>query len=280
VQQNTAQNASDPATAPTNSATQPAQVAASQKSAVEKGAAEKLTAEKASEKISPEKIPTAVAGSEKTEVVAPKKLAQAKTEPVLSAKAAQMKQKIDDALADRGLTGKASVQGVGNTLTISGKLRPGQHAALLNLLHDVPAGVKIVDNIGDDSSAPAVTSASPARPSAAAGLTSAAPATPNAGSETRSSNSPTPSSVPTAGSDGPKATGSRVAWADVKSFPVGAEIYVDDFPTGKSTPARVQLPSGAHVVTLHLEGFTDVRRKVEVSDGGTIQVSGQLQRNK
>ena len=85
----------------------------------------------------------------------PRKPAVVKTPAGLTPKASQVKQKIDDALAERNLSGKASVQGIGNTLTITGKLRPGQHAALLNLLHDLPAGVKIVDNIGDDTSAPA-----------------------------------------------------------------------------------------------------------------------------
>jgi hypothetical protein len=61
---------------------------------------------------------------------------------------------------------------------------------------------------------------------------------------------------------------------------VGAEIYIDDFPTGQNTPARVQVPSGVHVFTLHLEGFKDVRRGVDVSDGGTVEVRGLLRRNK
>ena len=81
-------------------------------------------------------------------------------------------------------------------------------------------------------------------------------------------------------SETPKLTGARVAWADVKSFPVGAEIFVDDKSTGQSTPARVQVSSGVHVFTLHLEGFRDVRRGVDVSDGGTVEVRGLLRRTK
>ena len=124
----------------------------------EKTSAAKIPAEKiVPEKSNSEKLPTATPASEKLEE-APRKPAVAKTPAALTPKAAQVKQKIDDALAERNLTGKASVQGVGNTLMLTGKLRPTQHAALLNLLHDLPAGVKIVDNIGDDSSAPATTS--------------------------------------------------------------------------------------------------------------------------
>ena len=145
TQQNTAQNPSDAATAPTNPVTQATQTVAS-------------------ENVTPDKTPTAVAAVRKKRTwLTGKKPVVARTEPVLSAKAAQVKQQIEDALADRNLTGKASVQGVGNTLTITGKMRPGQHAALLNLLHDVPAGVKIVDNISDGDLAPA-TSANPAAP--------------------------------------------------------------------------------------------------------------------
>jgi serine/threonine protein kinase len=269
AQQNAAPNASDAATAPTNSATQPTQTAAS-------------------EKVTLEKTPTAVSAVEKTEVAPVKKPVVAKAEPVLSAKAAQVKQKIEDALAERNLSGKASVQGVGNTLTITGKLRPGQHAALLNLLHDLPAGVKVVDNISDGDLAPAP-SANPAAPNANSGNSAANPnslgartdrpgAAASAGGAAVTTQAV--SAKDTDNSETPKPTGARVAWADVKSFPVGAEIFVDEKSTGQSTPARVQVSSGVHVFTLHLEGFRDVRRGVDVSDGGTVEVRGLLRRNK
>ncbi|HEY2823369.1 MAG TPA: protein kinase [Candidatus Acidoferrum sp.] len=253
-QQNAAPSATETATVQKDSkATQPTQVAASEKIAIAK-APEKLT--------------------EKIEVAPSKKIEAAKTAPVLTAKAAQVKQTIDDALADRGLTGKASVQGVGNTLTITGKLRPQQHSALLNLLHDVPAGVRIVDNIGDDSSAPAPSRATPA-PSGAAPATSAVPA-PTSAAPAASKGAGNSDSL---GAEVVKPTGVKVAWADVKSFPVGAEIFLDDRSTGQTTPARVQVPSGVHVVTLHLEGFKDIRRGFDVSDGGTIEVRGLLRRH-
>ena len=216
--------------------------------------------EKVSEKVSPEKSPTATPAAEKTELATPKK-APVRAEPVLSAKAAQVKQKIEDALAERGLTGKASVQGVGNTLTITGKMRPGQHAALLNLLHDLPQGVKIVDNISDTDSG-AAPNTIPAAPA-----TQPAPITQS-------------SSAATTSSEIPKVTSSKVAWADVKSWPTGAEIFIDDQSTGQTTPARVQVGSGVHVFTLRLEGFKDLRRGVDVSDGGTVAVRGLLRRNK
>jgi serine/threonine protein kinase len=270
-QQSAQTTATDVAKTSADSATQPTQVAATEKSSPDKLPAAKLTPEKlAAEKVSekaPDKIPTAVPASEKTEEIPRKKIAPVKAESVLTPKAAQVKQKIDDALAARNLTGKASVQGVGNTLTITGKLRPGQHSALLNLLHDVPAGVKIVDSIGDDTSPAPASGASSATPTTGSMAPNAAPAA-------------TSGTTAAAGSDSPKTTGSRVAWADVKSLPAGAEIYIDDFPTGHSTPARVQIPSGVHVVILHLEGFRDLRRGVDVSDGGTVEVHGLLRRDR
>jgi serine/threonine protein kinase len=257
-QQNAAPSATETTAVQKDSkATQPTQIAASEKVAIEK--APEKTIEKASEKIA--EPPS-------------KKIDAAKPTPVLTAKAAQVKQTIEDALADRGLTGKASVQGIGNTLTITGKLRPQQHSALLNLLHDLPAGVKVVDNIGDDGSAPAPARVTPATPTNAAQApgnatpTSAVPA-PSKGAENSDS----------LGAEVVKPTGAKVAWADVKSFPLGAEIFLDDRSTGQTTPARVQVPSGIHVVTLHLEGFKDVRRGVDVSDGGTVEVRGLLRRH-
>jgi protein kinase-like protein/PEGA domain-containing protein len=260
--QNAAQNPSDAATTPTNSVTESAQTAAA-------------------EKVAPEKAPTAVSAVEKTEVAPVKKPVVAKTEPVLSAKAEQVKQEIEDALAERNLTGKASVQGVGNTLTITGKLRPGQHAALLNLLHDVPAGVKVVDNISDADLAP-VPSTSPAANPNSFGAQANRPGVGvdgNGGAANAAATSQ-PVNAKNTDSSEPKTTGARVAWADVKSFPIGAEIFVDEKSTGQSTPARVQVSSGVHVFTLHLEGFRDVRRGVDVSDGGTVEVRGLLRRNK
>jgi hypothetical protein len=262
-QQNAQQNASNAATAPIDSTPQPTQDAPSEKTSAAKSAAEKIAPEKSNLK----KLPTATPASEKLEE-APRKPAVAKAPAGLTPKAAQVKQKIENALAERNLSGKASVQGVGNSLTITGKLRPTQHAALLNLLHDVPAGVRIVDNIGDDTSTPAATTTSSVTPTTQNAATAAVnPVT------TSSSNAVAPAN---ANSDGPRVTGSRVAWANVTSTPAGAEIYIDDFPTGQKTPARVQVSSGMHVFILHLEGFKDVRNGVEVSDGGTVAVSGTL----
>jgi serine/threonine-protein kinase len=65
----------------------------------------------------------------------------------LTAKAAEYKDRIDAALAQRGWAGRAHVEGQANTLTLIGKLRPAEHRALLSLLRGAPAEVQMVDHI-------------------------------------------------------------------------------------------------------------------------------------
>jgi len=69
---------------------------------------------------------------------------------------------------------------------------------------------------------------------------------------------------------------SRVAWAQVNSVPKGAEIIVDGTSTGKFTPARVQVPSGVHTITLQLNGFQPAKRRFQVSEGGTVPIEEAL----
>jgi hypothetical protein len=78
------------------------------------------------------------------------KPAPKKIEPAISPRAAQFKQHIEQAIAARGLTGKARVQGVNNTLVLGGKLHPAEHGALLKLLRNAPAEVRVVDHIEYD----------------------------------------------------------------------------------------------------------------------------------
>jgi len=84
-----------------------------------------------------------------------------KAEPVISAKAAEYKGRIEEAISERGLASRAKVQGVGNTLTLSGRLRPAEHGALLKFLRDAPPSLHLIDHIEYDD-APVPTSASSA----------------------------------------------------------------------------------------------------------------------
>jgi serine/threonine-protein kinase len=91
-----------------------------------------------------------------------------KPESVLSVKAAEYKGRIEEAMSEQGLGSRAKVQGVGNTLTLSGKLRPAEHGALLKFLRDAPPSVHLIDHIEYDD-APAAAAASANASSGGAG---------------------------------------------------------------------------------------------------------------
>ena len=79
-----------------------------------------------------------------------------KPEATLNSDALAYKGHIEEALADRGLNGRVQIAGIGNTLTLSGKLRPAEHASLLGFMHNAPGAVHIVDDIlYDDTPLPA-----------------------------------------------------------------------------------------------------------------------------
>jgi serine/threonine protein kinase len=83
------------------------------------------------------------------------KPAPKRTEPVISAAAAEYKGRIEEAITEKGLGDKAKVQAIGSTLVLSGKLRPAEHGALLKFLRDAPASVRLVDHIEyEDAPAP------------------------------------------------------------------------------------------------------------------------------
>jgi hypothetical protein len=69
----------------------------------------------------------------------------------------------------------------------------------------------------------------------------------------------------------------RVAWAQVESTPAGAEIWVDGVSTGQRTPARVEISSGIHNITLKLDGYRASRSAVQASEGGTVSIAPSLQ---
>ncbi|HXH65895.1 MAG TPA: PEGA domain-containing protein, partial [Candidatus Limnocylindrales bacterium] len=73
-----------------------------------------------------------------------------------------------------------------------------------------------------------------------------------------------------------KARGGHVAWAQVDTTPVGAEILVDGVSTGQFSPARVQIPTGPHMIGLRLKGYEFTRRGIDATEGGTVNVSATL----
>jgi hypothetical protein len=318
----------------------------------------------------------------KTEKIAPRKV-----EPAITVKAAHFKGRIEEAISQKGLGGRARVQGSGNTLTLAGKLHPTEHAGLLSLLRNAPSDVRVIDHIEYDD-APVGTSGSGdegAHPvpelghgaihvvtdviGASAILRGPAGHVLNKCDTPCSFNNLAPAqyslevqkegyqSVQTAlqvkrgdvqdqkikleslakgilisskppGADvfinGAKQSGqtpvtlplapgqynlvlrlpgyeayaggiqikdniqtqldvtlneksaTHVAWAQVNTNPKGAEILVDGTSTGQFTPARVQMPSGLHNITLRLSGYQQAKRTVQVSEGGTVLVDESL----
>jgi serine/threonine protein kinase len=84
-----------------------------------------------------------------------------KPEPSLSLAASEYKGRIEEALTERGLAGRVRVIGVGNSLTLTGKLRPEEHSSLLHFMRNAPANVRVVDDIlYDDAPLPTTTKAS------------------------------------------------------------------------------------------------------------------------
>jgi serine/threonine protein kinase len=316
-----------------------------------------------------------------------KKAAPKKVEPLLSPKAALFKRHVEEVITRHGLTGLVHLQGAGDTLTLSGRLHPGEHAELLKLLRDAPADVRVVDHIEDDNSPVSSGQGVGGRPVPSAGRgaiyvgTGVAGATailhgprgrvlnqcqtpcnfnnlfpgqyslevrkdgyrpvetalliqPGTVSDQRLSleslanglflssdpagaevfingakqSGQTPVTLPLApgtykfmlrlqgyepytdtvqvkdnaqtqlATKLTEKSNSRIAWAQVNTIPQGAEILVDGSPTGKTTPSRVELPIGLHTVTLRLEGFRDLRRTVQVSDGGTVTIAEAFKR--
>jgi serine/threonine-protein kinase len=325
--------------------------------------------------------------TKKPEVPALKPESKKPAEPALTTRAAEYKGHIEEAISERGLTGRARVQGYGNTLTLSGKLKPAEHGALLSFLRNAPAEVHVVDHVEYDDAPATGVGGSPegSHPVPGAGrgaihvVTDVIGATAvlrgPAGRVLNKCQTPcsfnelfpqqyglevtkdgyqplqtaltvkagdvkdqkialeslakglfiasqppgadvfingakqsgqTPVTLPLAPGNynlvlrlqgyeayaGPiqiksnvqtqlnipltEHNASHVAWAQVESDPKGAEIFVDGNPTGQTTPARVQVPSGTHRIVLKLGGYQQARRTFQVSEGGSVLISEAL----
>ena len=331
--------------------------------------------------------PPAVTNAKSVESI-PQKPAAKKLEPVVSPKAAEFMGRIQQAIAERGLTGRAKVQGVGNTLVLAGKLRPVEHGALLKFMRDAPSDVHVVDHIEYEDAPDAAAAANPGDgghpvPNPGSGaihvvtdvigatvllhgpagrvlnqcetpcsFNNLVPAryslevkkdgyqpvqtalqvkagnvsdqklsleslakglyvtTQPAGADVfingAKQSGQTPVTLPLApgqynlvlrlegyeayagsvqvkdnvqttlnASLTEKST-SHVAFAQITTQPDGAEILIDGMSTGKVTPSRVQLPTGLHTVVIRLNGYQQVKRTVQVSEGGTVTIEESL----
>jgi eukaryotic-like serine/threonine-protein kinase len=317
---------------------------------------------------------------------AAEKAAPRRTDNSISPKTAEYKGRIEEAISEKGLGGRAKVQSTGNTLTLVGKLPTAEHAELLKFLRNAPASVQVIDHIEyDDAAAGAVAGSDDAsHPVPAPGrgaihvMTDVIGATAllhgPAGRVLNKCETPcsfnhlkpqryglevqkegyqpvqtalqikgdeaqdqkikleplargifirteppgadvfingakqsgqTPVTLPLAAGQynlmlrlpGYEAysgtiqvtdiqtqlnvrlterSATRVAWAQVSSNPKGAEIMVDGNSTGQFTPARVQIPSGIHTITLKLDGYQLAKRTVQASEGGTVPINETL----
>ena len=313
----------------------------------------------------------------------PEKPPPKKGELVVSPQAAEYKGRIEEAISEKGLAGRAKVQAIGNTLVLSGKLHPTEHGALLKFLRDAPSNVRVVDHIEyeDAPTADKGHGGSGGHPvpsegrgaihvvtdliGATAILRGSAGRTVNQCQTPCSFNDLEPAQYSLevqkegyqpmqtalqvkAGSvidqratleslakglyltsrpagaevfiNGAKQSGqtpvtlplapgqynlvvrlpgyeayagkvqvkdniqtqlnlelnARVAWAQVDTTPKGAEIFVDGTTTGQTTPARVQVPAGLHTLIVRLDGYQQVKRTVQASEGGTVSVHEAL----
>ena len=139
-------NPNTDATPSTLSAVQPAATSAA-------GGPVSSNAPLAHEDSMPQQSPTAKSGAQPS--VPPsadsvqKPAARTQT-PVASAPispANTFKMKLRSQLAGISLAGKVNIQVNGNALGLSGRLTPEEYRKLLNLLHTLPAGVKVIDDI-------------------------------------------------------------------------------------------------------------------------------------
>jgi eukaryotic-like serine/threonine-protein kinase len=306
-----------------------------------------------------------------------------RSELVVSPQAAEYKGRIEEAISEKGLAGRARVQAIGNTLVLAGKLHPAEHGALLKFLRNAPANVRVVDHIEFEDTptadkGPGTDGGHPVPPvgqgaihvvsdliGATAKLRGSSGQIVNQCQTPCSFNDLAPAQyslevekagyqpIQTAlqvkpgsvidqkvtlesllkglyltsrppGADvfinGAKQSGetpvtlplapgqynlvvrlpgyeayagnvqvkdniqtqlavelnARIAWAQVDTTPKGAEIFVDGTTTGQTTPARVQMPAGLHTLIIRLSGYQQVKRTVQASEGGTVNLQETL----
>lgn len=311
------------------------------------------------------------------------KPAPKRSELVVSPQAAEYKGRIEEAISEKGLAGRARVQAIGNTLVLAGKLHPAEHGALLKFLRNAPANVRVVDHIefedtpvadkghGTDGGHPVPPVGQGAIHVVSDLIGATAKLRGSSGQVVNQCQTPCsfndlapaqyslevekagyqpmqtalqvkPGSVidqkvtlesllkglyltsQPPGADvfinGAKQSGqtpvtlplapgqynlvvrlpgyeayagnvqvkdniqtqlavelnARIAWAQVDTTPKGAEIFVDGTTTGQTTPARVQMPAGLHTLIIRLPGYQQVKRTVQASEGGTVNLQETL----
>jgi serine/threonine protein kinase len=254
-----------------------------------------------------EPIPTAIDPPAKKPAPAPAKSAPApevkKAEPSVTPAAAEYKSQIEEALGQRGIAGRVKVEATSSTLTLTGKLRPDEHSALLHFMRNAPASVRVVDEISYDdtplpSSANADNSGHPTPSSGSAAvhvLTNVigAKATLYGPSGHAVANCQSPCSfndlapgryslqvqkegylqVQTAlelkmgdSQDQKIQLEALQKGLYVTSRPAGADIFINGDKQSGQTPATLPLAGGSYNLVLRLEGYEPYVGQIQVKD--------------
>jgi eukaryotic-like serine/threonine-protein kinase len=262
----------------------------------------------ATEKLVSEKTVASHVGTEPSAAKSPDATAPAASG--LSPKAEQYKARIDATLAARGLSNRATVQGVDDTLTLSGKLRPREYASLLNFLHNAPPGVKIIDHLEDGQLAGgsgaaaaqrnAVSGAASGRISVVANVRAMASLVAPGGKVEQCQ-------TPCAFNDLPGASYSLEVKKDgyqtvqtalqldagqtleqkisleslqlgikIVTDPSGAEVFINGDKQSGQTPVILPLAAGTYNLVLTLPGYGRYAGSVQVKDNVQTQFSTQL----
>jgi serine/threonine-protein kinase len=231
------------------------------------------------------------------------KPAPRKIEPMVTSAAAEYKGRIEQAAAEKGLKSRVKVQASNNTLTVSGKLRPGEHREMLQFLRSAPASVRVVDHIEyDDTPDPTATNDSDGgHPVPAAGhgaihvvsdvIGASAVLHGPTGRELNQCETPCSFNNLNPGRYGlevkkdgyePMQTALQVKAGDaldqkirleslakglyVSSRPPGADVFINGAKQSGQTPATLPLAPGQYNLVLRLPGYDAYAGSVQVKD--------------
>jgi len=257
--------------------------------------------------------PDTAAPEKKSAQPSVEKPAAKKSPLVVTPEAAEYKGRIDEIIAEKGLTGRARVQAIGDTLVLAGKLRPTEHGALLRFLRDAPTNVRVVDNIEyvDVPEAGPATNTDGGHPVPSQGLGAIHVVTDLVGATAMLRGSAgrivnqcqTPCSfndlapgqysleVEKQGYQ-PMQTALQVKAGNVidqkatleslskglylTSRPKGADVFIDGAKQSGQTPVTLPLAPGQYNLVLRLEGYEPYASSVQVEDNIQTQLNVEL----
>jgi len=217
----------------------------------------------------------------------------------------ELKGRIEQRLADAGMSSRVQVSLAGSGVLLRGRLRPGEHTGLLNQLRLLPEWDQVTDDIAYDDTPIATPAGSgpPVAGSAAIRVTSDPPdAAILVNGELQTAKTPAtlslapgkynvvlrkpnfaPYPVQVEATDGQTASvsgaltrrqspeGSAFGFVNINSTPEGADIRVDGAATGQHTPAQVELSAGPHAIALWYQGKRLTRQEITVKANQILQ---------